>query len=86
MIFDERMGTARVDMPCPRHASFSSLDAWMQCPGRWAASRLMPKPREWGSPLVLGGIAHAALESACAAPDVLTPDWLALCRRGIDVE
>lgn len=86
MIFDERMGTARVDMPCPRHASFSSLDAWMQCPGRWAASRLMPKPREWGSPLVLGGIAHAALESACAAPDVSTPDWLALCRRGIDVE
>lgn len=62
MTFDPAAGVARASLPRPGRASFSMLDKWMSCPARWAAEKLMPKPRLWGSPLVLGGIVHAALK------------------------
>lgn len=86
MTFDPAAGVARASLPRPGRASFSMLDKWMSCPARWAAEKLMPKPRLWGSPLVLGGIVHAALELACATPDVVAPDWRALCAKGVGVE
>lgn len=86
MTFDPAAGVARASLPRPGRASFSMLDKWMSCPARWAAEKLMPKPRLWGSPLVLGGIVHAALEPACATPDVVAPDWRALCAKGVGVE
>lgn len=86
MTFDMGAGVARARLARPSHASFSALDKWMSCPARWAAEKLMPKPRLWGSPLVLGGIAHAALELACRTPDRVAPDWRALCARGVGVE
>lgn len=86
MTFDPAAGVARASLPRPGRASFSMLDKWMSCPARWAAEKLMPKPRLWGSPLVLGGIVHAALELACATPDVVAPDWRALCAEGVGVE
>lgn len=86
MTFDPAAGMARAFLPRPGRASFSMLDKWASCPARWAAERLMPKPRLWGSPLVLGGIVHAALELACTMPDVVAPDWRALCAKGVGVE
>lgn len=86
MTFDPAACVARASLPRPGRASFSMLDKWMSCPARWAAEKLMPKPRLWGSPLVLGGIVHAALELACATPDVVAPDWRALCAKGVGVE
>lgn len=86
MTFDPAAGVARASLPRPGRASFSMLDKWASCPARWAAERLMPKPRLWGSPLVLGGIVHAALELACRTPDRVAPDWRALCAKGVDVE
>lgn len=74
------------DIPRPARASFSSLDSWLQCPGRWAAGRLLTPPRDWGSPLVLGGIVHAALEIAMRDPNVNRPDWRRLTREGIRLE
>ena len=86
MTFDPAAGVARAFLPRPGRASFSMLDKWASCPARWAAERLMPKPRLWGSPLVLGGIVHAALELACMMPDVVAPDWRDLCAKGVGVE
>lgn len=86
MTFDPAAGVARASLPRPGRASFSMLDKWASCPARWAAERLMPKPRLWGSPLVLGGIVHAALELACMMPDVVAPDWRDLCAKGVGVE
>lgn len=66
----------------PGRASFSMLDGWRSCPGRWLADRLLPRPVEWDSPLVVGSIAHAALELAMRDPSAAAPDWPALCRDG----
>lgn len=62
--FDETNGTVRADVARPRHASFSSLDSWRSCPGRWLAGRALPRRYEWDSPLVLGSLAHGALQLA----------------------
>lgn len=85
--FDAGRGVVCADVRVPCHASFSSLDVFAECPGRWAASRLLPVVRGWGSPLVLGGICHAALELAVDRR-LLTgvPDWRGLCREAIGVE
>ncbi|KAA8828203.1 PD-(D/E)XK nuclease family protein [Bifidobacterium myosotis] len=86
MTFDPAHGVVHASTRRPSHASFSALDGWLTCPGRWVANRLLPKPIEWGSPLVLGGIAHAALELACRTPENQSPDWGALTLAGIRLE
>lgn len=85
--FDAGRGVVCADVRVPHRASFSSLDVFAECPGRWAGSRLLPVARGWGSPLVLGGICHAALELAVNRR-LLTgvPDWRGLCREAIGVE
>lgn len=92
LTFDEERAVVRPTRPrrLPRLASFSALDSFAECPGRWLADKVVPKPREWGSPLVVGGIVHAALELAVTGGDagrpLRRPDWYELCLRGIGVE
>ena len=82
--FDETDGTVRADVARPRHASFSSLDSWRSCPGRWLAGRALPQRYEWDSPLVLGSLAHGALQLAVTRqPDVAHPDWHALVEAAV---
>lgn len=82
--FDETDGTVRADVARPRHASFSSLDSWRSCPGRWLAGRALPRRYEWDSPLVLGSLAHGALQLAVTRqPDVAHPDWHALVEAAV---
>ena len=82
--FDEADGTVRADVAHPRHASFSSLDSWRSCPGRWLAGRVLPRRYEWDSPLVLGSLAHGALQLAVTRqPDVACPDWHALVEAAV---
>jgi hypothetical protein len=69
----------------PKRASFSALDKWRDCPGRWIGEKKFPKPLGWANPMTLGGIVHAALELAMLAPDA-EPDWERLCLDGIGVE
>lgn len=83
MTFDGAAGVVHAGgVRRPGRASFSMLDGWRSCPGRWLADRLLPRPTEWDSPLVVGSIAHAALELAMREPTEAAPDWPALCRDG----
>lgn len=82
--FDEAGNVVRADVARPRHASFSSLDSWRSCPGRWLAGRALPRRYEWDSPLVLGSLAHGALQLAVTRqPDVTRPDWHALVEAAV---
>ena len=55
LTFDGAAGTVRADgVRRPGRASFSMLDGWRSCPGRWLADRLLPRPTEWDSPLIVG--------------------------------
>lgn len=82
--FDEAEDVVRADVARPRHASFSSLDSWRSCPGRWLAGRTLPRRYEWDSPLVLGALAHGALQLAVTErPDEVRPDWHALVERAV---
>jgi hypothetical protein len=83
LLFDEASDVVRADVRAPRRASFSCLDTWMACPGRWLAGRVLPVRYEWDSPLVLGSIAHGALQLAAARPETVDPDWLDLCARAV---
>lgn len=84
LTFDGAAGMVHADgVRRPGRASFSMLDGWRSCPGRWLADRMLPRPVEWDSPLVVGSIAHAALELAMREPDKPDPDWNVLCRRGV---
>lgn len=74
------------DVRPPRHASYSSLDTYGNCPAQWAFGRLWRETPEWDDPLTVGSIAHAALELAVATPSVTDPAWLPLARRAIAVE
>ncbi|MBT1161853.1 PD-(D/E)XK nuclease family protein [Bifidobacterium sp. SO1] len=86
IVFDESSNTLYASVSRPVRASFTMLDQWHSCPGRWVGDRLLPKPREWGDPLTLGSLAHAALELACGHPEKDDPDWRALCALVPDVE
>lgn len=73
------------DIAMPRTVSYSQLSTFRQCPGRWAAGRIVKQPDEWLSPLRLGSIVHAALEYAVDHPEVgNNPDWNRLCLKAID--
>lgn len=86
LTFDGAAGMVHADgVRRPGRASFSMLDGWRSCPGRWLADRMLPRRVEWDSPLVVGSIAHAALELAMRSPTVDKPDWPALCRRGVEL-
>lgn len=74
------------DVRPPRHASYSSLDTYGNCPAQWAFGRLWRETPEWDDPLTVGSIAHAALELAVAAPEETEPSWLPLARRAIVME
>lgn len=86
LTFDERAGVLHARLPRPDHASYSALDQWRDCPGRWAANRLFPPAKDWGSPLVLGTLCHAALETAMREPATDRPDWRALVLKGAALE
>lgn len=74
-----------VDVRLPKTVSFSQLSTFRQCPGKWAASKLVKQPDEWLSPLRLGSIVHAALEYAIHHPEFGNkPDWNRLCLLAID--
>ena len=74
------------DVRPPRRASYSSLDAYGNCPAQWAFGRLWREAPEWDDPLTVGSIAHAALELAVSTPSATDPAWLPLARRAIAVE
>ena len=75
---------ALASRPMPGEASFSMLDSWMSCPGRWLADRTLRPEREWLSPLVIGSLVHAAIELSLAAP-ADEPDWPRLCADAVRV-
>ena len=84
LTFDGAAGTVRADgVRRPGRASFSMLDGWRSCPGRWLADRLLPRPTEWDSPLIVGSMAPPPLELAMREPTAAAPDWPALCRNGV---
>lgn len=86
MLFDaDRPLVRAAGVRAPRRLSFSQLSAFTQCPGRWLASRLLDVPPDWQSPLVLGSLAHGALEAAVhESPQVNAPDWRAEVERGVE--
>lgn len=86
LTFDKQAGVLHARLPRPDHASYSALDQWRGCPGRWAANRLFPPVKDWGSPLVLGTLCHAALETAMREPAVDRPDWHTLVLEGAALE
>ncbi|WP_180335119.1 PD-(D/E)XK nuclease family protein [Bifidobacterium thermophilum] len=86
MLFDaDRPLVRAAGVRAPRRLSFSQLSAFTQCPGRWLASRLLDVPPDWQSPLVLGSLAHGALEAAVhESPQVNAPDWRVEVERGVE--
>lgn len=86
MLFDAGRPLVRAaGVRAPRRLSFSQLSAFTQCPGRWLASRLLDVPPDWQSPLVLGSLAHGALEAAVhESPQVNAPDWRVEVERGVE--
>lgn len=86
MLFDaDRPLVRAAGVHAPRRLSFSQLSAFTQCPGRWLASRLLDVPPDWQSPLVLGSLAHGALEAAVhESPQVNAPDWRVEVERGVE--
>lgn len=87
VVLDETHGVMRTDaLRLPRRASYSSLDTYGNCPAQWAFGRLWRQTPEWDDPLIVGSIAHAALELAVGTPSVPDPSWLQLTRRAIEVE
>ena len=85
LTFDEGM-LLTGDVRMPARASYSALSTFSTCPGMWVGGKIYKEPRRYGDPLTIGSIAHAALELAMRRPDVLEPDWPALCREGIELE
>lgn len=86
MLFDaDRPLVRAAGVRAPRRLSFSQLSAFTQCPGRWLASRLLDVPPDWQSPLVLGSLAHGALEAAVhESPQVNAPDWRVEVEHGVE--
>lgn len=86
MLFDaDRPLVRAAGVHAPRRLSFSQLSAFTQCPGRWLTSRLLDVPPDWQSPLVLGSLAHGALEAAVhESPQVNAPDWRVEVERGVE--
>ena len=86
MLFDaDRPLVRAAGVHAPRRLSFSQLSAFTQCPGRWLTSRLLDVPPDWQSPLVLGSLAHGALEAAVhESPQVNAPDWRVEVEHGVE--
>lgn len=86
VVLDGMRGVMRTrTLGLPRHASFSSLDSYANCPAQWAFSRLWRPRPEWADPLTVGSLAHATLELAVRQSDV-KPAWLALVGKAILME
>lgn len=70
--------TPATRLAVPDRFSYSTLHAWSQCAGRWAADRLVERAPQPADPLLLGTIVHRAIQTAMDTPATDPPDWRTL--------